>query len=308
MIWQTGNQKRCACIARNKPQRVRRGLDHSPVKGARMAAQIVHGLSNEEYQKHPAISKSKLDAVARSPFHYHAEYMQPEPPKREEKPQFKFGTLAHCAVLEPAEVQNRYALAPDWFDARTVRGKEWLQTVGHGQIIISTDQMLAASRVDASLKSLPDIADLLKRGRPEVSVFITDDATGLDLKCRPDWVHDCDDDGVILMDVKTSMDASPREFARSVAKFRYHVQAAYYSDLYQKASGKTVHAFVFAVAESAFPHAAACYTLDAVAMAKGRELYRHNLNTLKLCYQENNWPAYGAAMQELMLPTWAANF
>lgn len=272
-----------------------------------MQAQVIHGLSNAEYHAHPAISKSRLDLLARSPFHYYAQYNAPNPPTREESATLKLGSLAHCAVLEPAELNNRYIIQPPELDMRSSAGKAWKADIKDGYIVISEEQLKAAYNIDTALRRLPDVASALKDGRPEVSVFCVDDETGLDLKCRPDWVHEAGDGGVILLDVKTTQDASRREFARSVAKWRYHVQAAFYTDLYAKATGRTVHGFVFAVCESGYPHAAACYMLDDAAMRKGRALYRQDLQLLKSCIDRNQWPAYGESVQPLELPAWAVN-
>jgi hypothetical protein len=62
-------------------------------------------------------------------------------------------------------------------------------------------------------------------GEAETTHMWTDATTGLQCKCRPDWISE---DGGILVDLKTTEDASPREFQRSIAKWRYHVQAGWY--------------------------------------------------------------------------------
>lgn len=272
-----------------------------------MQGQVVHGLSGAEYHAHPAISKSQLDQIARSPFHYFKQYLSNDAPPREETAAMKMGTLAHCAVLEPEQLEERYAVQPPDLDMRSAQGKAWKAALKAGVTVISDEQLKAACRIDTALRNLPDIASALESGKPEVSVFCIDEQTGLDLKCRPDWVHECGDGGVILLDVKTTQDAAPREFARSVTKWRYHVQASYYVDLYAKATGRHVHGFAFAVCESAWPHAAACYMLDEAAMRKGRALYRQDLQLLKSCIDRNAWPAYGDEMQLLELPAWAVN-
>lgn len=87
-------------------------------------------------------------------------------------------------------------------------------------------------------------------------LFDYDPATGELCRCRPDWAHPTGDRGVILVDVKTCGDASPREFGRQVARKGYHRQAAFYSDGYEIASGKRVLGFVFVAVESTWPFAA----------------------------------------------------
>jgi hypothetical protein len=158
----------------------------------------------------------------------------------------------------------------------------------------------------AALRLLPDIADALAIGQPEVSAYWLDPITGALCKCRPDWVHDCGDAGVILLDVKTTADASPEGFARSCATYRYHVQAAYYSDGYQVSSGRQVLGFVFAAVEQDAPYLAAAYMLDDEALAAGRREYRRCLNLYHDCHMAGEWPGYSSAIECLTLPKWVA--
>jgi hypothetical protein len=61
-------------------------------------------------------------------------------------------------------------------------------------------------------------------------------------------------------------DASPSGFARSIATFRYHVQASHYLTGLHGAER-----FVFIAVEKTAPYAVAVYELDAAAMAAGDE-------------------------------------
>ena len=54
-------------------------------------------MSNEDYHRSPAISKSGMDRLAISPEHYQAYLLE----RREETPAMKTGTAVHMAVLEP---------------------------------------------------------------------------------------------------------------------------------------------------------------------------------------------------------------
>jgi hypothetical protein len=272
-----------------------------------MSGRIVHGMSSADYHGHPAISRSRLDLISRSPFHYFSQYLTPGAPTRDETTALKMGTLGHCAILEPDELDHRYIVRPADLDMRTKAGKEWAESVPPGLIQISAEQKSAAQNMRRSILTLPDIESALSRGYAEPSVFYMHPEFDIEVKIRPDWVHECGNGDVILVDVKTAADASPREFARSVANHRYHVQAAFYSDVFEKALGQHVLGFVFAVVESSYPFTPACYMLDDQAMALGRTLYHDDLQLLKHCMTSNSWPAYGREMQVLSLPRWALN-
>ena len=261
-------------------------------------------LSNEAYHAGPGISKSSLDAVAKSPAHYFARYLDENRPEREPTAAMIAGTLAHCAVLEPEEFVIRYAVGPDVSKA-TKEWKAFEASLADGRQAIKPDQFKQAFAQSTSVRSIPDIADLLSKGFAEVSAYWHDEETGILCKCRPDWVHPCDDGSVIIVDLKTTTDASPREFSRSIAKWRYHVQAAWYADGYAKASGLTVRGFVFAAVETDFPHLPAAYMLDDDSIDQGRTDYRRNLETYAECLACGIWPGYEKEIQLTRIPNWA---
>lgn len=272
---------------------------------APIAPGVIHGMDIHDYHAiTDAISKTGLDRIRRSPAHYYALTLDPKrPPDKERAGQLE-GQLAHCAILEPDEFLKRYAIGPDVSRA-TKAWKEFEASLPPGTTGIKADQYAAAIHQQVSVHSLPDVAEALATGWPEVSAFWTDPETGLMCRCRPDWVHPVDDDSVILLDLKTYSDASPADFARQVARKRYHVQAAYYSDGYAAASGKTVLAFIFVCVESEWPYAASATVLDDLSIEQGRTEYREDLRAYAECLRTGKWPGYGAGIHTISLPNWA---
>jgi hypothetical protein len=266
---------------------------------------VYHDITNEAYHSGAGLSKSGLDKIAKSPAHYFAAYLDPQrPPRPEPTPAQLAGTLAHCAILEPGEFAKRYAVGPDVSRA-TKAWKEFEASLPAGVTGIKPEDYARAFAQAASLRRLPDIADALSRGNAEVSAYWTDEQTGVLCKCRPDFVHDCGDAGVILVDVKTTGDDSPADFARSIARFRYHVQAAWYSDGFELASGRDVLAFVFAAVEGEYPFAPSAVILDPESIEQGRREYRRDLNSFAACMASGQWPGYGSGVAMVSLPKWA---
>ena len=105
--------------------------------------------------------------------------------------------------------------------------------------------------------------------------------------------------------MKSTADASPEEFARSIAKYRYHVQDAFYSEGYYQATGQWPRGFVFIAVEKTAPYAVACYSLDDDAKAYGRELFQRDLETLLEAEKSQEWTAYSQEIETLSLPAWA---
>lgn len=265
---------------------------------------LIRGLSNATYHATAALGASGLKRLAQSPAHYYGAALHADRPVVQPTPAMAAGTLAHCLILEPEALSSRYIVKPEGLDGRTKEGKAWTASVAPGLEVISADQLATAERQADAVFELPQIAELLATGEPEVSAFWIDDNTGTHCKCRPDWVTPVGD-GVILLDVKTGQDASPAGFARSVVRFGYHLQAEWYSTGFEKASGQRVLGFVFVVVESDWPHAAAAYMLDEEAMTKARDENRRLVALHAECTTRNDWPAYSSEIQPLSLPAWA---
>lgn len=264
---------------------------------------LKYGLDIEEYHSLPSISKSQLDDIAQSPFHFWSNHRDPNRPARQLKTGQLEGALAHCAILEPDEFDKRYVVGPT-VNRNTKVWKEFAEA-NPDRIAIQQDQYDTAWRQSESVRALPEIREALSRGRAEVSAFWTDPATGVACRCRPDWVHDLTESNVLLVDLKTFSSAGPDEFRRQAARKRYHVQDAFYSDGYEAASGKEVRAFVFVAVETEWPFAAHAMMLDDMSREQGRADYSRNLATYARCEAAGEWPGYSKEITLITLPQWA---
>lgn len=266
---------------------------------------VFDNIDIEVYHASPALSHSGLRDFAQSPFHYHARHINPLRPPREPTQSQLDGHLAHCAILEPAEFYKRYAIGPV-DDRRLKAWKTWEEGIDRSLTAIKPTEARVAQAQAFSVRAIPDVAKLLASGRPEVSAWWIDEATGVHCRCRPDWVHDVGGNRVILVDVKTFSTASPSDFARQVARMSYHTQAAWYSEGYAKASGAEVIGFVFVAVEMAWPYAACGVMLDDESLAAG---FTENLGLLQSfaeCQRKDDWPGYSSTIELITLPRWAA--
>jgi len=283
---------------------------------------IAHDIDIEVYHAMLGISKTGLDAINRSPAHYFGWHLDPmRPPPKDRSGQLE-GQLAHCAVLEPDAFSKRYATTPPDAPRRPTDAQwnaknpsddsraamDWWRgwnAEHEGRIVIAAAQYETAMRQAQSIRRLPEIAEALERGRPEVTAMWIDPITGEPCRCRPDWVSDFGARRVVLLDVKTYSDASADEFTRQIARKRYHVQDAFYSDGYASATGVDVMGFIFVAVESEFPFQANAMMLGERSREQGRRDYRRNLATYASCRKRGLWPGYGDAIQLIELPGYA---
>lgn len=182
--------------------------------------------------------------------------------------------------------------------------EEWQQN-NPGRIILSPEQWDQLHAMANAVHSHPAAGALLTGcpGEAEKSVYWNDATTGVLCRCRPDWWRD---DNVIV-DLKTTEDASPEGFAKSMANYRYDVQAAYYLDGIQKATRKRPKAFVFIAVEKKPPYGVGVYVLDSDSLELGRAQYQHDLRIYAECVRTGEWPGYGDKIQTISLPAWHAN-
>jgi exodeoxyribonuclease VIII len=125
--------------------------------------------------------------------------------------------------------------------------------------------------------------------------------TKIECKARPDFLRE----GHLIVDVKSTDDASYRAFQRSLANFQYHVQAAFYLDGASAVLGQNFNEFVVLAVEKDPPYAVNTFLLDEAMINEGRALYRRALQMLKCCMEAKVFPAYPDQLVNISLPAWA---
>jgi PDDEXK-like domain of unknown function (DUF3799) len=93
----------------------------------------------------------------------------------------------------------------------------------------------------------------------------------------------------LVLDLKTIAELTQEKFSRVMWKRRYHVQAAFYTDILLL-SDITVKHFIFIAVEKKEPFSVVCYEPDNLAVLIGREEYHRDIATFKRCEQTDKWP------------------
>lgn len=283
----------------------------------------IQSLSNDEYHSSAGISRSALMRFKRSPMHYWHEYESGDFVKAEPTSALILGDVVHTLVLEPHLYAERYAIQPvlpalpkvgllrdvgrDIYETqKAARAAMEAQNdaLGHaflissaGKMVISADVAAKAVAMAGAIQSNPIAVDLLQDCAMESSIYFDHQPTGIQLKARPDaW------NGSIIVDLKTSVDASFRGFQGSAFGYGYFLQAAFCHEAL-KSVGVEMEKFVFLVVEKTPPYATAIYVLDDDALQFGINQLDELMARFKICQDTQNFPDYG--IQTLTLPGYA---
>tara|TARA_R110000737_G_scaffold351397_1_gene393544 strand:+ start:322 stop:1143 length:822 start_codon:yes stop_codon:yes gene_type:complete len=208
------------------------------------------------------------------------------------------GSAVHLAVLQPDLVEKQLIQGPkDW------RGKKWTEAhdaAPDGAIVLVEKEYAQVMTMRDKVWSNSTIASILsgKDAQYEKAAFF--EHRGQQCKLKLDA---CVDD--VLIDLKTSIDASPRGFAQSVAKYGYHQQAASYRYGWTKATVGFQKPFIFIVIEKTPPFAAAIYELDAPTLAEGWASWNAAIDQHLECVNNQHFPGYADEKVLLQIPGYA---
>ena len=264
------------------------------------------GIPNEVYFQRDLdiASKSAIDVIVeRSLRHYH--YYQTHPEEDNDTPAMLLGRAYHALILEPGDFDNRFVLSPK-FDLRTNAGKAALaefelENKGKARLLQHDwDRLQAMADV---MRAHPLASSILRGAETEITMLWKDRQTGVRCKSKMDILRR---DLGIVADLKTTDDCGSRNFARSAAKYGYHVQHAQYGDG-AAACGIDLKHYLMIAQEKEPPYCVGVHQINAVAETRGFEIRHEALTSLATALETNRWPGPVAddRINELSLPTWA---
>ena len=261
-------------------------------------------MNEKEYRSHPAISRSELWRIRESPekFKYYREH-PPEP-----TPALVFGQLFHKMALQPEGVFEEFACLPN-INRRTKDGKsayaEWLNA-SEGKAVITADMWDNAVEMCAALQA-NDYCRKLLSGAKETPYFWVDEMTNEQCKCRTDCTVEIN--GMpLVVDLKSTNDASNDAFMRDAVRYGYDFQAAMYLEGVKAVTG-IEHGFVFIAVEKTEPYSINIFQCDKPFIQHGYDIFRELLGIYHDCKQTGNWFGYLGrynAVNTLSLPSYLA--
>ncbi len=259
----------------------------------------VHDISIEQYHSSEGISRSQLMLLDKSPYHFWYECLSGQALLKESTPAMNIGSAFHTLLLEPEKFSSEFAIIPK-VDRRTKLGKDAYDSFINdnlNKILLSDEQFFKVEQMVELVSQHEIVKTLLDESVYEQSIFWSDKETGLQFKTRPDiW------SSKMIVDLKTTSDASPYSFARSALNYGYYLQAGM---IYEacKAIGKPIEMFVILACEKEAPHVPAVYMMNDEALQYGVDQFVLYKRKLKKCIDSDKWPGY--PVQELSLPKFA---
>lgn len=258
---------------------------------------VKEDISNEEYHLDPSLSASGAKTIAlQSLAHY--KYA-----KRKVSTAFDVGTAVHTLVLEPHLSNNV------WCGPETRRGKEWKERYAEAQeagavLLTEADYQVSVDMAN-SVRSNAAAMELLSGDLlVEASVFSHDNEHGVDMRCRPDgWRKDI----AAVIDLKTTIDASPQGFAKQAANFGYHLQDQFYRRCMLN-DGHEVDRFVFIAVGKEAPYPVGVYELDYQSLEEGEVGVQYALAKFAEASKTGVWDYGYGELQTIRIPPYSFQF
>ena len=208
------------------------------------------------------------------------------------------GTAVHSFFLERDKFDTDFVIKPADMRLNTKAGKEWAQE-HQSKIIIDSElgnnlYEMEKSFMDSPAKLIYDI-----KGQTELSYF-WDDLGTIKGKCRPDWISD---DGEIVVDIKSTTDASLRGFQKSISNWGYHLQLGWYLRGLRKL-GVPAKQFIFIAIEKTAPFCVGVYKADQEMINFAMKEIDQLMPEIQTAMVSNEFPDYTPEITSIGLPPW----
>lgn len=264
---------------------------------------IQTNLSFEDYQnKVEGLNQSKLGALKSCPLKFKWVLEN----ERGDSDAMRLGRAIHTAVLEPDLFNCLFFSLPPDLDRRTSKGKELyaeLVAANEDKTILKAEEFSKALEIATAVRSNTHVTTMLEGAHVELSCDWVDPATEVQCKARIDAYNE---QMSLVIDLKTTLDASRSGFPRKLFSYGYHRQAAWYLDAL-RANGEPAQHFVFIAVEKDPPYCVGLYRLSDETIRLSRAENDALLRRYAECMRTNSWPGYTEGIEDISIPEYASN-
>lgn len=226
-----------------------------------------------------------------------------------------FGRLVHTVILEPHKLDTYAVLDPDVIGVKAdgtkadnpTATKAWKDAVfaakRDGLTVIAPKMLAKANALALAINAHPEAGRLMAAATDtEVSAY-AEHPSGATVRARFDLVGPG-----FIADIKTTRDADPEHFGRSMHAFGYHISAANYLDI-ARANGLDVDRFDLICVEKE-PTPGGDYRVSVLeihedAIDLGRELMAEACKRWLALGKRVDLPSYGDDRHVIDLPPYA---
>lgn len=276
--------------------------------------ELIKHLPYPDYAAIPALRAGDLKQMhGKSPRHLQVARKSPD----NSTGALAFGKLFHLALECPERFRATYVVEPE-FTGKTKDGrdstrsaaareaKESWYSENAGKPIVARELERDLLGMIESVLSHKRLGAMLKDGISESTLVVTDPETGIDLKCRPDFITPR---GHIL-DLKTTRNASRGFFTAQIFSDRgqspfYALQAAHYTHCMKVAKIGHPDLFVIAAIEKEEPWGIMLYPLDTGGIDVGEAHRAHLTREYAKALSSGVWPCYSEDFETVSVPQYA---
>jgi len=263
-------------------------------------------IENEVYHVTPGVSHSGLQVFREDPRLYKYRYLDGNY-DIERKDYFDFGSAVHELALLRSDA-NIVQIPQKVLSSNGAKsGGAWKQfeAENKGKLLLKSQDMEAVLACVKSIYEHPLASKFLAcDGEPEQMYSVVDANLELKLKCKPD--KPCiTPHGIVICDLKTTDNPSPKSFANSVVSYNYDCQQYFYQRVL-RAMGHDVIKFVFVVVGKTAPYPVNVFEINEQDMAMAATIVENALSELAERYRANDWMPYNQdKIKVLSLPRYS---
>ncbi len=248
-----------------------------------------------QYHAMPCLSASGIKTlVEECPLLFRHETDNPE--ERDDNAAAWIGTATHTMALEPHLWAAQVGII-DANDYRTNAAKaERDAIISAGRTPILKAQAEDILAMGEMLRA--EVGDLFSSGHRESTYRWADPETGVELRARPDFRKPR-----LLVDYKTTADASPKAFQRRISDNQHHIQAGIYLEAEEILNGEMAD-WLWVVQSTKKPFIVSVFRPSRAALYVGQAKAHAGIRLYAKCERENRWPSYTPEPLTLELPGW----
>lgn len=280
-------------------------IKNATIEGVQIDPQFYHSYNpgdNERGSKDFVMSRSSLMEFNHCPHRWVKGY------GKAETDSLSYGNMLDAFILDNAKFASQFAMQPETYindkdEQKAWSGnskvcKEWKAgQIAAGKDIISSDQMAMVIRAKEVMYQDEVIKGILETSDFQVMILAEwhDKETGLviPVKCLIDIVPRKDSQfHMYIADLKSCRTAAPGQWAREVYNWGYHVQAAFYMDMHEAATGEVRNGFAHILQESYEPFEVGKRMLSEEFVELGRDKYEEAMKKYCHCLKSGVFGGY----------------